>query len=1713
MKPPGRNSFWKSGLPAMGAIVALVATGQAAALFLKTFAPERFLAQDRRAPAIDEAALEVAMNPTAVRKVRDQLAALGSRFPGQPGATKAGELAARIYAEAGLEVLRHDIRIASPLAEVRVFEALEGPGPKVEVYPFFPNHLQPVTTGSEGIEGRLVVLTPDMLRSGRDFSDIIGLIDASEGAYDSDFAFNWLRYAQLGLRALIVAHPDGLDRIPWAEVCRQKGGMVSSVPANFVRLAATPEIFAHMGKTVRLRVISRFENALTPTYLGILRAPRPAREALVIIASYDAVSYLPDLAFGPIQTLNFAAHLQLVQALAAARDSLTRDIIFVSVGGTAMANEGINQLVRVLYRNTGSGQGNAFLRALGVPERAHEGVSTRSGHAAEALAENQAQLSLVERVLAATDRPGFLADPAETRAAVGSLDRQGARFLREQFLVVVNGVAFERTEPVLQARLVLEKDAVSNPQDPRFIAYLAAKRTYDEATGAAGYTAAGLVEARPEFVKSVGLADRFRQRLILLRDYHREKQTRIKQEAAIARLFDGYQRVAVSSLRLAPSPEPGDRELLAVDAGETRVPNPKTASIFSVLTLASPPGGGGPEWLPITPRNPAGIRENIGQAWNTDLSLFTHMGYPVYGVVSIGRAEAFRRYADPIPDVYGSQLESLAGSFLASGRAYALFGQGLGTFEGLTIAEHLDRSYHGRVLIANVGPSVVPTFPAVGAAIATRPMEREELFSFPGFYQHLVVLTDPYGLYDLPHNMSDFPGRWRASRFGQTYTPLAALHGPGGRITHMKDEGPDTQRLFRSVNLAMSARRQVVTQVLFRADSVSILDLNNPQTLRDYTGVEFLEAASLTTPRHRCQIEGLGIITTFLEPDRFVYALLQSGAVDNDLLRVTRGFMLGVDDPLLPGEREIDGPGYLVADHPFLPAPPFEVARSMLLVNGRRLDLQNRYRMADPLVNRYHQQARDRLAEAELPELPLRDAKRVARESVTYSTLNHPVLRRSVLEAVFGIVWYLALLVPFVFFFEKLLFAFPDVRKQLAAQVVIFLVVFALLRLLHPAFSMVRSSLMILLGFVIILISIGITLLFSGKFRENLEELRKKAGKVTAAHANAFGVLLSAFSLGLNNMNRRKVRTGLTCLTLTLLTFVMICFTSVRNDIVDESVAITRAPYQGMLIKRERFEPLTAQEVFAFRARFGDRFPVAVRQMFLGSQDWRDGKTHNPKVSATHTGPDGIARTYELSSILQFNHTEPLREAIPIEGIQSWFTPDQDRDSDQPPAVFIPDRMAEALGLSAEDLRQSGPARIRVNGSPVDVVGIFDSGRVDAMADLDGLDLRPFDIERLAQLTVSTVSRAILAEDDDPRIPAERLLLAAGRDLKLNVPHAVGAGPIAISVAVAMPDLGYREAKEAIESFMEQTGQTIFYGLDGVSFRGKRGRDASLAGLIDLLIPLAIAGLTVLNTMRGSVYERRDEIFVYNAVGIAPRTIFFMFMAEALVYAVVGSVLGYLLSQGVGRILTEIGLTGGLNLTFASATTIYASLTIAGAVFISTYFPAKSAMEIAAPAEDSGWTLPEPEDDRLRFDLPFTFRDRDRVAVLSFFRRYLSDHGEGSAGRFFCGPPELGVRDTSKEDPTVPCLRVTVWLKPFDLAVSQTMTLSLPFDPETGLYKARVDLDRLSGTREAWIRLNRSFVALVRRHFLHWRAVPEADRAAMFAEAREAFTTAQERSG
>jgi len=1677
---------------------------------------------EKAAPPVsgyDSSSMLTAVSYTNVQQELSQVLSLGSRFMGQPGVYKLQQRIRERYAKAGLEIYEQDNFCAAPRTLERKILSADGqPLPNVEIYPFLPNNLQPMNTPSDGLSGTLVLVDETSLETRKRFSDCIGLIDARDERVPKQLGFLWSRYAKLGLKALIVAHPDGLEEMPWDRISGGEECMVSTLPVNYVRLAATPEIFKHLGANVTLRVRTEYANTRHTTLVGILRAPlAEGKSALVLSCNYDACSPLPDLALGGIQALGPALHLASLDGLLPYRDQLQRDVIFISFGGQMMSHDGKYNLLRVLGGNSGAmaETQNPVLRALGREETVEAGiVSPIKIYIETLIRENDKALVTLDAINSVLQGEGVFESAEQTREAVASLDEGARQLFDEQILYVLNGLILETSEPALQSKITFEKRKDGSVESDEFKAYQDAKRVYEQAMTVAGLNLGQIISTKQEYLGQYGVVARWRARFEELLDYHQLRKSQLDQDITLLERLGQYEENVFVHPYLTPS-STGDAtaaEELSFLAGSESDNQPK--SFNELYVWAFQKSGLSESDIKILSYEKNHERDNWPHIAGTPFGFVNAMGYVAgysfYAPISRNRGPSYLKYAYPVVLPFMTQTESLKHSLQLTGEVMLTLamGSGSGKFEGRPSVFNLESAnynFGGQVLVSNVGQSMVPNFPLSGALVSGArepPVPVKAGYCDAPFY-----FADPYGGYDVPCHMFGF-GTMPA---GVGYSPLAVGYGDDGIINYMKDEGATGQRLFKSTGISTWVVDIIrnVTIVTFRATPVTVLDLLNPQTMREYTGVELIDKHGLAPMGKLCVFPAAGVSkegiqTTFASPEETLFIKLLSGTADNEFANETRAFMLNISDDFEPDpDREIDGDGYLAQDSALIYKVPFDAARSMSFLNGKRLELQKQHHMADERTEAYHEKSLALTAESESGELPMAEASRKSRESITYSTLNHPVLRESIFEAVLGILWYLGLLVPFVFFFEKLVFGFADIRKQLAAQAITFIVVFVLLNILHPAFAMVRSSLMILLGFVIMIISGGVTLMSSGKFHENLEELRKKSGKVKAADINAMSAIGSAFMLGLNNMHRRKLRTGLTCATLVLMTFVMICFTSVQSDLVDRQVALGKAAYQGFLVKKERFRSLTSGEVYALSQQYGHIYDICPRAFLLGNID-HDSLYENPSIEAVYETQAGVTKRTEFKSILTFTDRDPVRNVLRFQGGRQWFSKEDCVQSDAPAPIIVSDGVAEELGISEADVA-AGAVKVLIQSQLHKVLAIFEADSLDQLQDLDGQDLLPFDIDALESVTRDQTANQVLADNDAPRISAKHVVIFPfGR-----IPAACQGGyskRVIASTAVSMPELPYKDAREEIDAYMERSARSVYYGLDGKAYLGKRTRETSMAGLIDMIIPLIIAALVVLNTIKGSVYERRDEIYVYNAVGIAPRYVFFMFFAEAIVYAVVGAVMGYLMSQGVGRILTELNMTGGMNMTFTSLTTIYASLAIAAATFISTYFPARTAMEIATPAEDAGWDLPEPDGDVLSFNLPFTFSHHDRVAVLSFFHRYLQNHGEGSSGRFFASPPEIGVedeRDALAEGMLIPKISTSIWLKPYDLSVSQKMLISMPTDSETSEFVAHIRLIRLSGTKDSWMRLNKGFVAQVRKHFLHWRAVSDEDRAEMFAEAKE----------
>jgi hypothetical protein len=1073
----------------------------------------------------------------------------------------------------------------------------------------------------------------------------------------------------------------------------------------------------------------------------------------------------------------------------------------------------------------------------------------------------------------------------------------------------------------------------------------------------------------------------------------------------------------------------------------------------------------------------------------------------------------------------------------AVGRALLAMGHGRVPFKNIAASGDGVCAIRGTLYTAAGSASLVPTHPVTVRAFAHAYRDGErEAAGLPterrGVMLEPVVATDPYGAYERRMVLG-------FERF-TTFNVNAAQFDRNGRIVRFKDGSPASQSIYRNVGLkgveviaGGSQAPKTANVVLFRCAPVALYDRGNPRTLKSFQEAVYLDRLGLSSPVRAYRSK----LVDFLPVDFRFYVGFKDGALGNKEILQYRAFMLNVDPQVTtngPDESELFGRGYLVADTPNLTLPHIDAAASMLRTGDKRLGLQQRYGMADEQMLAFHERGKEWLADAraKLAAKEPAQAMVAAGTSLAYAINNHPVVRSRISQAVIGILWYLGLLVPFVFFAEKLIFGFADIRRQLLASGIIFILVFVLLRLFHPAFQMVRSSLVILLGFIILLLTLLVTMMVGGKFKQNIKDLRSREGRVEGADINRAGVVGTAFMLGLNNMRRRKVRTGLTCVTLILITFVMICFTSVSTDLKNVEYPTGRAEWNGIMLRSPNFTPLDPSEVANLQRIYGSRFPVTVWR-------WLVTKITVNTVGSAIANPEfQLDREFKVGEITSTKRTilngcvamewnEPLFSGIDrcLTTTNGWFPAPPRTRAERLEAVakgykernyiMLPDTAAAELGLTPEEVNTGHPT-VKIRGMEFDVLGILDTEKMSRMLGLDGRPILPYDLNSVQSMGTKgddPAKREMVIPEDAARLNPRHVIIVNNMPPPWNeqiknmaclilfpkLPYRLD------SASPELPRVDYKEQRRTVLEYLERIGEPAFYAIDGISHYGSRQRKKDFSGMLELLVPILIAAMTVFNTMRGSVYERKDEIYVYNAVGVAPNHVFFIFMAEACVYAVVGALMGYLLSQGTGRLLTALGMTGGLNMDYSSIETIYASLAIMVATLCSTILPARDAARMASPADTSSWTMPTAQGDVMQFNLPFTFTAHDRIAVVSYFHRWLDSNGEGSSGPFYCSMPEPAVRDgvdASGQPEAVPSLTTTIWLKPYDLGVSQRVEILLPTDPETHEFIARVIITRLSGHVSTWERTVKPFLGTLRKQFLNWRVTTESDRTELFAEAK-----------
>ncbi len=954
--------------------------------------------------------------------------------------------------------------------------------------------------------------------------------------------------------------------------------------------------------------------------------------------------------------------------------------------------------------------------------------------------------------------------------------------------------------------------------------------------------------------------------------------------------------------------------------------------------------------------------------------------------------------------------------------------------------------------------SIVPDRPKPGAIAALR----------------MGIDKSIKGVRRIYYDLADENGEFYMPGIAERRVSVSAyyLDPKSGEITYAPNFGQQA-KIYRG-EFDMSWWISKRTQILFPCIATDFYDTVDPRYLTKLSQISILSESN-TAPQEYGYAIGFGptepVGTIFTRPGERVKIAMRSGSIG------IRFLMLNSESA--ESEKTARGEGFPTLTHGSFARTSFQAAKDMWTLDEARMREMKHFAIENHRLNNLHLEAAFHLAEAEkAKEKKEWDGfMKHTRAALGIESRAYPDVKGTQNDVIRGIIFFMILVIPCAFFGERLIFTAADIRRQIAGFIGIFVVIWLFLSRVHPAFEL-SNPLVVLLAFVILALAIFVISLVFSRFNENMRRLRTPEVLLHEQDVGRLSASLAAFQLGIANMKRRKMRTWLTFLTLLLLTFTVLSFTSIKSALHFHQ--ITRegeGAYPGVLVRSKFWGPLEEVAFDYARTHFRELGVIAPRSWYY-TRDKKKIPVRSAGKSANALGILGM--TPEETSVTGIH--ERLKAG-------RWFRKDE-------LACILPDKMAALLGVTEENL---GSARVRLFGEQLTVIGLMDSERFRQLKDLDNETLSPADFkltddEAIAQMTTQeTREKQGLEQPEVDILPFEHL----DPDNILIIPYHLlrEVGSPLQSVAIRFNE-GVQIEKQ-VRAFLSRLSVVLFAGIPDASNRIRVSVYSSLGntsfrGLGNLFIPILIAALIVLNTMMGSVYERFREIGIYSAVGLAPVHISFLFIAEASVYSVLGTVSGYLMGQGVAKVILWQGWLSGITLNYSALSAVSSSILVMAVVILSTLYPARQASMMAVPDVTRRWKLPDPEGDEWRFEFPFTVGGDDVFGLSVFLVDYFDSHSGESLGTFYTNGAHLGAISTEKGEGYT--IDTSLWLAPYDLGVSQEVHFEAEPTGEFGMHNLSLTIHRISGDAASWRRVNQGFINTLRKQFLIWRTVEPQDR-------------------
>lgn len=749
-----------------------------------------------------------------------------------------------------------------------------------------------------------------------------------------------------------------------------------------------------------------------------------------------------------------------------------------------------------------------------------------------------------------------------------------------------------------------------------------------------------------------------------------------------------------------------------------------------------------------------------------------------------------------------------------------------------------------------------------------------------------------------------------------------------------------------------------------------------------------------------------------------------------------------------------DGAGYsLRAGQQLIVDTPRESAQSMFWLDEGRLSKIGRYRIETPAVQE-HKEASSLLGSL-TNGLTTHEYSKVNDYANSLWTDERQVYlgARTVIEdAVFTIPIIALFLLIFAFFAEQLLFTGTGWRR-LFYIIVIVVLGFVALFLNHPGYALSSDILLIIFGIsMLFLIAPIVAIVIQGFFESARYYMVRLLGRHRIS-VERIGAVGQSFTVGVRNIKRHRTQSILALLTITPVVISLVSLTSISTTPALASAVYSHtSPYIGVQLEQEAYGNawygLTMQALQDIQVTYADTATVAPRA-------WMYMPAAPAAMPVTLTEAGGRQAT--VIGLVGFTPQETTitnADQTLVKG--RWFS-EADRY-----AMILPENVAGELGI--KDL----PANVSLSGINFQVIGIVSSSKFNEIKDIDGGELAPTNI------LMGPGSRSHFPIGDFAIVGFDDLVKMGGRI-------------ITISLRMNSP-----------EADVESVGRQLFGKFHAYTYVGTKsgvylytgGTTVALIGAGTQLFPVAISALILMNLMLGIVNSRAREIGTFSTIGMNPRQVSVMFFSQAVIYAMIGSVLGYLLSLFMVTYLTPTGLA----VNYSSVWVLLAVGIAIATTVASTIYPMLLSSRLVTPSLERRWTVPtKPVGDDWSVPFPFVVTaENEAIGMMNFMKEFLQQH-VGQTAEFFT-VSDLRYEKLATETEQGHSLKMTMGLPPYELGMRQEATLKAMLDATAQRYGFEVSVHRLSGSSESWRTTNRYVFDELRKQLLLWRTMSPADK-------------------